>query len=449
MGTSLPGTPAPVPHVVVIGGGFGGLYVARSLEHAPVRVTVIDRQNYHLFQPLLYQVATAALSPADIATPIRSILAKQKNATTLLAEAVDIDLERREVVLDDGRVAFDYLVVATGARHSYFGHSEWETLAPGLKEIDDALAMRRRIFLSFEAAEREHDPERRAALLTFVVVGGGPTGVELAGALGEITRETLTHDFRSIDPAQARIFLVDSGARVLRSYPERLSQSAQEQLEKRGVTVLTGSTVAAIDSNGVTVQSGERINAHTVLWAAGVVASPLGKALGVPLDAAGRVRVNPDLSVPGHPNIFVVGDLAALANKRGEQLPGVAQVAIQGGKSIAANIVRAIEHRPSEPFHYRDYGSMATIGRNAAVAQIGHLELTGFFAWMAWVMIHLLWLIGFRNRIFVMMQWAWVYVSHKRGARLITMVDHNAGIIPYRRWSRAVRNIDTHLDATG
>jgi NADH dehydrogenase len=445
----IAGVPAPLPHVVIIGGGFGGLYAARSLAQAPVRVTVIDRQNYHLFQPLLYQVATAALSPADIATPIRSILAKQENATTLLAEAVDIDLERQEVVLDDGRVAFDYLILATGARHSYFGHGEWESLAPGLKEIDDALSMRRRIFLSFEAAEREQDPERRAALLSFVVVGGGPTGVELAGALGEITRETLTHDFRSIDPAQARIYLVDSGPRVLRSYPERLSQSAQEQLEKRGVTVLTGNTVAAIDSNGVSLQSGERIAAHTVLWAAGVVASPLGRALGVPLDNAGRVRVNPDLSVPGHPNIFVAGDLAALADKKGEQLPGVAQVAIQGGKSIAANIERAVQRRSTEPFHYRDYGSMATIGRNAAVAQVGHIELTGFFAWMAWVMIHLVWLIGFRNRIFVMLQWGWVYLSHKRGARLITMVDHNAGIIPYRRWSRAIRSDDTQLDATG
>lgn len=406
MVVSMPGAMAPQPHVVVIGGGFGGLYTARSLANAPVRVTVIDRQNYHLFQPLLYQVATAALSPADIATPIRAILAKQENATTLLAEAIGVDLERNEVLLDDGRVSFDYLVVATGARHSYFGHDDWEALAPGLKELDDAEAMRRQIFLSFEAAEREHDPERRAALLTFVVVGGGPTGVELAGALGEITREALKHDFRTIDPAQAQIFLVDSGPRVLRSYPERLSQSAREQLEKRGVTVRTGSTVAAIDRDGVTLQSGERIAAHTVLWAAGVVASPLGRALGTPLDPAGRVKVEPDLSVPGHPNIFVVGDLAALTNKKGEQMPGVAQVAIQGGKSVAANIARSLDGKPTEPFHYRDYGSMATIGRNAAVAQIGPIELTGFPAWISWVAIHLLWLIGFRNRIFVMMQWA-------------------------------------------
>src|SRR6478735_10375270 len=306
-----------VPHVIIIGGGFGGLYAAKALGDAPVRVTILDRQNYHLFQPLLYQVATAALSPADVAYPIRSILHKQKNTETQLAEAVAVDLPNQQVVLTDGVLPFDYLIVATGASHSYFGHEEWAPYAPGLKDIDDALKMRRQIFLAFEAAERETDPDRRAALLTFVVVGGGATGVELAGALGEIARETLSRDFRTIDPGQTRIILVDSGNRVLRSYVPQLSQSAANQLARRGVEGMTEHRVVAINGDGVRRQDGTFIAAHTVLWAAGVIASPLGKTLGAPLDAAGRVLVNPDLSIPGHQNVFVIGDLANLAGKNG------------------------------------------------------------------------------------------------------------------------------------
>lgn len=410
-----------VPRVVIIGGGFGGLYAARALGDAPVRVTILDRQNYHLFQPLLYQVATAALSPADVAYPIRSILHKQKNTETELAEAVAIDLPHQQVILTDGVLPFDYLIVATGASHSYFGHDEWAPYAPGLKDIDDALKMRRQIFLAFEAAERETDPAKRAALLTFVVVGGGPTGVELAGALGEIARETLTRDFRTIDPAQTRIILVDSGDRVLRSYPPNLSQSAEGELEERGVEVWTSHRVVAIDEHRVGLSDGTEIAAETILWAAGVVASPLGKTLGAPLDAAGRVRVNPDLSLPGHPNVFVIGDLATLAGTDGEPLPGVAQVAIQGGKATAANIARLLRGEPTQPFHYRNYGEMATIGRNAAVAEIGPLRLTGFLGWSSWLLIHLVWLIGFRRRLLVLLQWAWTYLTRGRGARLITM----------------------------
>src|SRR6478735_8651797 len=410
-----------LPRVVIIGGGFGGLYAAKALGDAPVQVTIIDRQNYHLFQPLLYQVATAALSPADVAYPIRSILRKQANTTTQLAEVTGIDLPNQQVILTDGVVPFDYLILATGASHSYFEHEEWAPFAPGLKDIDDALKMRRQIFLAFEAAERETDPDRRAALLTFVVVGGGPTGVELAGALGEIARETLARDFRTIDPAQTRIILVDSGDRVLRSYVPQLSRSAEEQLKQRGVEVLTSHRVVAIDENRVGLSDGTEIAAHTILWAAGVVASPLGKTLGAPLDSAGRVLVNPDLSVPGHPNVFVIGDLANLAGKDGEPLPGVAQVAIQGGRATAANISRLIRGEPTRPFHYRNYGEMATIGRNAAVAEIGPLRLTGFLGWSSWLLIHLIWLIGFRRRLLVMTNWAWTYLTHGRGARLITM----------------------------
>jgi NADH dehydrogenase len=406
---------------VIIGGGFGGLYAAKALGDAPVQVTIIDRQNYHLFQPLLYQVATAALSPADVAYPIRSILRKQANTTTQLAEVVGIDLPNQRVLLADGDMSFDYLILATGASHSYFGHDEWAPFAPGLKDIDDALKMRRQIFLAFEAAERETDPEKRAALLTFVVVGGGATGVELAGALGEIARETLTQEFRTIDPSQTRIILVDSGDRVLRSYVPQLSQGAADQLARRGVEVMTEHRVVSIDGEGVRLQDGTFIAARTVLWAAGVVASPLGKTLGAPLDGAGRVLVNPDLSIPGHPHVFVIGDLANLAGSNGEPLPGVAQVAIQGGKTTGANIKRLVRDEPTRPFHYRNYGEMATIGRNAAVAEIGPLKLTGFIGWSSWLFIHLVWLIGFRRRLLVMLQWAWTYLTHGRGARLITM----------------------------
>jgi NADH dehydrogenase len=414
------------PHVVIIGGGFGGIYAARALKDAPVRITLIDRQNYHLFQPLLYQVATATLSPADIASPIRAILRKQRNATTLLAEASGFDLDRQEVILTDGRIAYDYLIVATGARDNYFGHDDWRELAPGLKDLDDAVAIRHRIFSAFEQAERESDPERRKALLTFVVVGGGPTGVELAGALGEIARQTLTEDFRRIDPTQARIVLVDGGDRLLRTYPTGLSASAERQLARLGVETVTGQVVADVTPEGVTLGSGEQIRADTVLWSAGVIASPLGEQLGVDRDRAGRVIVNADLSVPGRPNVFVVGDLAAIDGDGGKPLAGVAQVAIQSGRWAGENIARSVSGTPRTPFVYKDLGSMATIGRNAAVAEIGPFKLSGFPAWLTWVFIHIAWLIGFRNRLLVLTQWAWAYATHGRGARLITMQKANS-----------------------
>jgi NADH dehydrogenase len=414
------------PHVVIIGGGFGGIYAARALKDAPVRITLIDRQNYHLFQPLLYQVATATLSPADIASPIRAILRKQRNATTLLAEATGFDLDRQEVILTDGRIAYDYLIVATGARDNYFGHDDWRELAPGLKDLDDAVAIRHRIFSAFEQAERESDPERRKALLTFVVVGGGPTGVELAGALGEIARQTLTEDFRRIDPTQARIVLVDGGDRLLRTYPTGLSASAERQLARLGVETVTGQVVADVTPEGVTLGSGEQIRADTVLWSAGVIASPLGEQLGVERDRAGRVIVNADLSVPGRPNVFVVGDLAAIDGEGGKPLAGVAQVAIQSGRWAGENIARSVAGTPRTPFVYKDLGSMATIGRNAAVAEIGPFKLSGFPAWLTWVFIHIAWLIGFRNRLLVLTQWAWAYATHGRGARLITMQKANS-----------------------
>lgn len=414
------------PHVVIIGGGFGGIYAARALKDAPVRITLIDRQNYHLFQPLLYQVATAALSPADIASPIRAILRKQRNATTLLAEATGFDLDRQEVILSDGQIAYDYLIVATGARDNYFGHDEWRELAPGLKDLDDAVAIRHRIFSAFERAERETDPQRRRALLTFVVVGGGPTGVELAGALGEIARQTLTEDFRHIDPTQARIVLVDGGDRLLRTYTPGLSVKAQRQLARLGVETITGQVVADVTTAGVTLGSGEQIRAETVLWSAGVIASTLGEQLGAERDRAGRVIVEPDLAVPGRPNVFVIGDLAAIDGKDGRPLAGVAQVAIQSGRWAGENIARSVAGTPRTPFVYKDLGSMATIGRNAAVAEIGPFKLSGFPAWLTWVFIHIAWLIGFRNRLLVLTQWAWAYVTRGRGARLITMQKANS-----------------------
>lgn len=408
------------PHVVIVGGGFAGLYAAKALKNAPLRITLVDRTNYHLFQPLLYQVATAALSPADVASPIRAILRRQRNVTTLLANVTGIDPERREVILSDQRLGYDALILATGARHAYFGHPGWEALAPGLKGIDDALEVRRRVFLAFEAAERETDSERRAALLSFVVVGGGPTGVELAGALGEIAHDSLRRDFRRIDPQQARILLVDGGDRVLRSYSPKLSASAERQLARLGVTVRTNARVTAVEPAAVVLAGGERVPATTVLWAAGVVASPLGAALGVPLDDAGRVLVESDLSVHGHPEIFVVGDLAALHDRRGEPLPGVCPVAIQEGQAAAANVERLLGGQPTAPFRYRDKGSLATIGRNSGIAEIRGIELSGFVAWLAWLLIHIFFLIGFRNRLLVMVQWGWTYLTHGRGARLIT-----------------------------
>ena len=401
-------------HVVIVGGGFGGLYAARALRRANVRVTLVDRSNHHLFQPLLYQVATAALSPAHIAVALRRVLRRQKNVSVVLAEAVSVDTVRKRVVLRDGFVDYDYLILASGSTHSYFGHGEWSSFAPGLKTLQDAIEIRRRVLLAYEAAEREPDPARRTALLTFVVVGAGPTGVELAGALAEIARHVLARDFRQIDPASARIVLVEAGPRVLPAFAPDLSVAAQRRLEQMGVQVLLGRPVTGIDGEGVSMGP-ERIVSRSVLWAAGVQASPLGASLGVPLDKAGRVAVEPDLRLPGAPEVFVIGDLASVPG-----VPGLAPAAIQGGRHAAKSIVRLIEGQQPEPFKYLDKGQLATIGRNAAVAQIGPLHLEGFFAWLMWLVVHILTLIGFRNRFFVMSEWAWVYLRYERGARLIT-----------------------------
>jgi NADH:quinone reductase (non-electrogenic) len=410
--------PDPLPRVVIIGGGFAGLNAARKLARANVAITLIDRRNHHLFQPLLYQVATAGLNPADIASPIRRILRKQKNAEVLLAEAKAFDLVAKRVELDESFIDFDYLIVATGARHSYFGHDDWVAVAPGLKSIGDALEIRRRVLSAFEMAERTSDPAERDAWLTFVIVGAGPTGVELSGALIEIARHALAKDFRRIDPKQAKVILVEGSDRVLPVYVPRLSERAREQLVRLGVEVHTGQQVTAIDATGVTV-GGQRIVARTVLWAAGVAASRLGRALGVPLDRPGRVIVQPDLTIPGHPSVFVVGDLASLTID-GKLVPGVAPAAIQEGCHAAQNILRAIRGQPLTPFRYKDKGSLATIGRSAAVADMGKLKLSGTPAWLAWLGVHILFLIGFRNRFMVLFEWTWSFFSYDRGARLIT-----------------------------
>ena len=420
------------PRVVILGGGFGGLDAARTLAGAPVRVRLIDRHNYHLFQPLLYQVATAALSPGDVASPIRWILRHQRNVEVLLANVQAVDVANRRVLLETNRphvpglsdvppfdaVAYDYLVVATGAAHAYFGHAEWVTHAPGLKTLDDALDIRRRVLLAFEAAERETDAVARRHLLTFVIVGGGPTGVELAGALGEIARQSLRQDFRNIRPESARVVLVEGGAVILGAFPAHLRDAAARSLVKLGVEIRTGSIVTSVDERGVTIGN-ERIDAVTVLWAAGVEASPLARSLSVPLDRAGRVFAEPTLAVPGVPGVFVVGDICAL--KQGDQwLPGVAQVAKQGGTHAAGNVLRSIRGEPLRAFRYRDFGNLATIGRGSAIADIGPLKVHGLFAWLLWVVIHIFWLIGFRNRIAVMSEWAWSFVTMQRRVRLIT-----------------------------
>ena len=407
------------PHVVIIGGGFGGLYAARALRRAPVEITLVDRRNHHVFQPLLYQVATAALNPADIARPIRSILRKQRNASVVMAEVTGLDIPRRRVILADGNDLFyDYLIVATGAAHSYFGNEQWAEHAPGLKTIEDALEIRRRVLTAFEAAELEPDPEEKGAWLTFVVVGGGPTGVELAGALAEISRHALARDFRYIDPTQARIVLVEGLERILPTFPEKLSIKARRQLEKLGVEVRVDAKVTSIDPSGVQLGA-DRIRSRTALWAAGVLASPLARSLGAPLDRAGRVQVRPELNVPGHPDVFVIGDLA-LVTRDGETVPGVAPAAMQMAAHTARNIKAAISSQPYKPFTYRDKGMLATIGRSAAVANFKRLQLSGFLAWVAWLTIHIYFLIGFRNRLLVLIQWAWAYVTYERGARLIT-----------------------------
>jgi NADH dehydrogenase len=408
-----------IPHVVIVGGGFGGLNAARALSRRPVRVTLLDRHNYHLFQPLLYQVASAALSPADIATPLRSILRKARNVSVLLAEAEKVDLSGRRLALDQGELGYDALILAAGAGHSYFGHDDWELLAPGLKTLEDALEIRRRVLLAFEAAERELDGAERRALLTFVIVGAGPTGVELAGALAEISRETIAHDFRVIDPTQARIVLLEGGPRILPSFPETLSKRAEAALSGLGVEVRTHAKVTRITADAVWL-GGEQIRSRAVLWAAGVAASPLARSLGVPLDHAGRVVVEPDLSIPGHPEAFVIGDLAVFTHQTGAPLPGLAPVAIQQGRAAADNAWARLCGQPTRPFRYRDKGSMATIGRAKAVAVAGPLRLSGFPAWLVWVFVHIAYLIGFRNRFVVLFQWAWAYLTYQRGARLIT-----------------------------
>ena len=406
------------PRVVIVGGGFAGLDAARALADGPVQVTLLDRKNHHVFQPLLYQVATAALSPGDIASPIRWILRDRENIEVLLENVQAIDVSSKALLTDSGRMAYDYLIVATGATHAYFGHPDWAVRAPGLKTLDDALEMRRRVLLSFEAAERETEEAAQRRLLTFVIVGGGPTGVELAGALAEIARHALRHDFRRIHPERARIVLVEGGPHVLGTFPPKLQAAARAALEKLGVEVRTGTVVTAIDAEGVTA-GGETIPAQTILWAAGVAASPLARSLGVALDRAGRVPVEPALNVPGHPEIFVAGDMCAFTQD-GHPLPGVAQVAKQEGAHAARNILRAVRGKPLRPFRYRDFGSVATIGRGEAVVDIGPVHASGWLAWVFWLFLHIFFLIGFRNRLVVLSQWAWSYVTMQRGVRLIT-----------------------------
>jgi NADH dehydrogenase len=410
------------PHVVILGGGFGGLAATRTLARAPVRITLVDRHNHHLFQPLLYQVATAGLSAPSIAAPLRQILRRQRNVTVLMDEATGIDLAQRRVQLRRERLDYDWLVVATGAAHAYFGHDDWTAAAPGLKSLDDALAIRRRVLTAFERAEQEDDPARRQAWLNFVVVGGGATGVELAGTLAEIARHTLAGEFRRAQPGAANILLVEAGPRVLAAFDPVLSAKAQRQLERLGVQVRLGRAVTAVDAEGVTLGA-ERIAARTVLWAAGVAASPLGRSLGAPLDRTGRVLVRPDLGLPGHPEVFVLGDLASVSQD-GRPVPGVAPAAKQMGRYVGETIAARLrgDRRP-RPFHYRDAGSLATIGRMAAVAQFGRLRLSGLLAWWVWLGAHIWFLIGFRNRLVVMLDWAVAYWNQARHARIITGTD--------------------------
>jgi NADH dehydrogenase len=413
--------------VVILGGGFGGLYATRALRRAPVQVTLLDRRNFHLFQPLLYQVATGGLSPANIATPLRNILKRQQNARVLLGEAVGLDPRGRRVILSDGELPYDTLIVALGASDHYFGKEDWRALAPGLKTIEDAIEIRRRILIAFERAERESDPAKVSALLTFVVIGAGPTGVELAGALAEIARDTLSHEFRSIDPSRAHILLVEGASRVLPPFAPALSEEAARSLGRLGVEVRTGAVVTEIQPDGVHVRARDRIAwipANTVLWAAGVQASPFGKILaesaGATLDRAGRVVVEPDLSLPGHPEILTIGDLAHFGHDAASPLPGVAQVAMQQGAYAARLIQDRLRGRPTPPFRYRDYGTMATVGRHAAVADVFGFRFAGYLAWLAWLCIHLVQLVQFENRLLVFAQWAWSYFTFNRAARLIT-----------------------------
>src|ERR1700722_12770825 len=416
----------PRPRVVIVGAGFGGLLAAQTLARYPVQITLIDSQNFHTFQPLLYQVATAGLSPGEIAAPIRWILRKKRNVEVLMSEVQDFDLSRRVVKLADEELGYYYLIVAAGASHAYFGHDEWEPFAPGLKTIEDALEIRRRVLLAFELAERQAESEKDQIQLNFVVVGAGPTGVELAGTLAEIARQVLTNEFRTIDPKKTRIVLLEGGPRVLPAYPEDLSRSAEEQLKHLGVQVQTSAMVTAVEPGSVQIGT-TRLPAAVILWAAGVAASPLGKKLGAPVDRAGRVLVNPDLSIPGHPEVFVVGDLAALKDEHGNWIPGLSPVAIQEGRATARNIGRDLQGEPRKNFHYWNKGTLATIGRAAAVADFGKIHISGFLAWLSWLFVPIFFLIGFRNRILVMIQWAWSYLTFERGARLITGGNHLPG----------------------
>lgn len=407
------------PHVVIVGAGFGGLQAARALQDAPVDVTIIDRNNHHLFQPLLYQVATAALSPADISVPIRHVLRKQRNTTVLMSEVSGVDLEKKTVITQDRNVPYDYLIVATGAKHSYFGHDEWEPFAPGFKTVVDATSIRRKILLAFEEAEKESDPDRIQALLTFVLVGAGPTGVEMAGAIAELAHTALARDFKNIDPRSARVILVEALPRIMPAFNEQLAKKAQDALHRLGVEVLTNSPVEKIDDEGVVI-AGKRLNTGNVIWTAGVAASPAGKWLNAETDRAGRVKVNSDLTLPGQESVFVIGDTSCHMQD-GKPLPGIAPVAIQEGKYAAAVIKQRTTGQSALPaFHYKSKGNLATIGRSSGIADLGWTRFSGFFAWVFWLLVHVVFVIGFRNRTLVLFQWAWSYLTYQRSARLIT-----------------------------
>jgi len=440
--------------VVIIGGGFGGLYAAQTLGNAPAQVTLIDKRNFHLFQPLLYQVATGSLSPADISSPLRSILSRYKNVQVLMEEAIDVDPERQIVLLQGMELGYDTLIVATGVSHHYFGNDHWAPDAPGLKTIEDALEMRRRIFMAFEAAEKETDPQKRLAWMTFVIVGGGPTGVELAGAIAELAHKTLKHDFHVIDTAESQILLVEAMDRILPPYPAELSASAAESLSRLGVTVQTQTLVTDIQPGMVQIRQGEQtqqIQSQTVLWAAGVQASGMGKILAdhadAKLDRAGRVLVEPDLSLPHHDNIFVIGDLAHYAHQTGKPLPGVAPVAMQQGQYVASLIKQRLQGKPAPVFNYVEVGSLAVIGQNAAVVDLGFVRLTGLLAWLVWVFVHIYYLIEFDDKLVVMVQWGWYYFTRNRGARLITGEAHllNVAIAPDGKFHAGSQTVTTQL----
>jgi len=412
-------TPEEKPRVVIVGAGFGGLEAAKKLAGQDVRVTVIDRTNYHLFQPLLYQVATAALSPADIAAPVRAILSKCKNMEVILAEVQSVDVEAKRIKTIDLEIPYDFLILATGARHSYFGHNEWEKLAPGLKSLEDAIELRRRLLMAFEYAEKITDEAARRAAMTFVIIGGGPTGVEMAGAIAEIARYTLAKDFCNIDPSQARVILIEGEPRLLASFPEDLSASAMKQLVDLGVEVRTGVRATNLTEAGLQVGD-EFIPCRVKIWAAGNNASFVGKTLGVPIDRVGRVVVNDDLTIPGHPEVQVIGDMANFSHQTGQPLPGVSPIAMQQGRHAARNILRMIKNREPRRFRYWNKGSMATIGRHRAVADLNFVHLSGLPAWLVWLFVHIIFLVGFRNRLVVLFQWAWAYFTFNAGARLIT-----------------------------